>query len=203
MRVLRTLALTLAAAAAAGATARAMPNFAQAYGVQCSVCHTQVPALNAYGRYIQRTGYAALDPHTLKREYPLWFDVSASYTEQTPAAAQWQDGNIALHADGAVGNNWTYHVQQWIVQGNQPGGLDTAWVSYNNVLGRSGHLFVGKVEEPAPSQYSQWMDLTPFASAEMTVGEHTYQVDATAGAKNSPTCGIRSMPVAYTTAGPI
>ena len=34
--------------------AQAMPPFAQAYGVSCSLCHTQVPALNAYGRYIQR-----------------------------------------------------------------------------------------------------------------------------------------------------
>lgn len=43
--------------------AAAMPPFAQAYGLQCNVCHTLVPTLNAYGRYIQRTGYASLDPH--------------------------------------------------------------------------------------------------------------------------------------------
>ncbi|HTX60362.1 MAG TPA: hypothetical protein VMH02_11910, partial [Verrucomicrobiae bacterium] len=50
------------AIAAMAAPAEAMPVFAQAYGVKCNVCHTQVPALNTYGRYIQRTGYAAMDP---------------------------------------------------------------------------------------------------------------------------------------------
>ena len=47
--------------------ARAMPNFAQAYGIKCSECHIQIPALNAYGRYVQRTGFAALNPHVLRR----------------------------------------------------------------------------------------------------------------------------------------
>jgi hypothetical protein len=47
----------VAGSAAVTAPAMAMPPFAQAYGVQCNVCHTQVPALNTYGRYVQRTGY--------------------------------------------------------------------------------------------------------------------------------------------------
>jgi hypothetical protein len=162
--------------------APAMPNFAQAYGVQCSVCHTQVPALNAYGRYIQRTGYAALDPHVLKREYPIWFDIPVSYTEQTPSTPSWV-ADAGIHADGTIGpgvTNWSYHIQQWLVQDNQPGGLDTAWVAYHNLFDRSGHLFLGKVQAPAPSPFSQWFDLTGMAinqGAELTVGEHTYQLD--------------------------
>ena len=52
--------------------AQAMPPFAQAYGVSCSLCHTQVPGLNAYGRYVQRTGYASLDPNVLRRALPVW-----------------------------------------------------------------------------------------------------------------------------------
>jgi len=172
------VAVAAAIFAATGSTASAMPNFAQALGVKCSLCHTQVPALNAYGRYVQRTGYSALDPHTLRKEYPLWIDASASYTEQTPNAAVWQGGNVALHVDGAVANDWTYHVQQWLVQGNEPGGTDTMWVAYNNLFNHSGHLFYGKVQSPVPSPYSQWMDLTSFAAPEMTVGEHTYDLDA-------------------------
>ena len=76
--------------------AHAMPNFAQAYGVQCSVCHTQVPALNAYGRYIQRVGYAALDPHVLKREYPIWFDVPIKSAFTALTAAAWNIGSMAV-----------------------------------------------------------------------------------------------------------
>ena len=73
--------------------AAAMPNFAQAYGIKCSECHVQIPALNAYGRYVQRTGYAGLNPHVLQRESPVWLDYPVSYTQQTPNAASWDIGS--------------------------------------------------------------------------------------------------------------
>ncbi len=164
--------------------ANAMPNFAQAYGIKCSYCHLQIPALNAYGRYVQRTGFAALNPHVIERESPVWVDYPVGYSEQTPSTAAWDPGSLGLHLDGAFGtvnSEWTYHIQQWLWQGSQPGGLDTAWVAYNNFFNGSGHIFAGKLEVPAPSGFSQWFDvsgLTVNSAAEMTVGEHTYELDA-------------------------
>ncbi len=153
-----------------------MPPFALAYGVKCAVCHTQAPALNAYGRYVQRTGYASLDPHVLRSAFPVWIGEQANYdSTQTPTRPQ--GGNLAIHAVGGVANDWTYHVQQWIWQNNQSGDLDTLWVAYNNLLHRDGHLFVGKIESPGPSPYSQWFDLSAFTTPEITVGEHVYQLD--------------------------
>ena len=175
--------LAIAAACAAAAffggqqRAEAMPVFAQAYGVKCSVCHTQVPALNTYGRYVQRTGYASLDPTVLKRALPVWWDQSVNYdSENVPPRPQF--GNMAIHAVGYLGSDVTYHFQQWILQDNQAGDLDTFWITYNNLLHRDGHLFVGLVEAPGPSPYSQWMDLAAFTTPEITVGEHAYELDA-------------------------
>ncbi|MBV8638056.1 MAG: hypothetical protein JO322_08205 [Candidatus Eremiobacteraeota bacterium] len=162
---------------------RSMPNFAQAYGIKCSYCHIQIPALNAYGRYVQRTGYAGLNPHVLERESPIWVDYPVGYSQQAPNAGSWDIGSLGLHADGAFGtekSEWTYHVQQWLWQGSEPGGLDTAWVAYNNFFNGAGHIFAGKLEVPAPSEFSQWFDvsgLTVNSAAEMTVGEHVYELD--------------------------
>ncbi len=164
--------------------ADAMPNFAQAYGIPCSYCHIQIPALNAYGRWVQRTGYAGLNPHVLERESPIWLDYPIGYSQQSPGAGAWDPGSIGLHADGAFGttrSEWTYHVQQWIWQNSQSGGLDTAWIAYNNFFNGAGHLFAGKLELPAPSEFSQWFDVTGLSvnsSAEITVGEHAYELDA-------------------------
>ena len=147
--------------------AQAMPNFAQAYGIKCSECHIQIPALNAYGRYVQRTGYAGLNPHVLERESPVWIDYPVGYSQQSPSAASWDIGSLGVHADGAFGtteSEWTYHVQQWIWQPSQAGGLDTAWVAYNNFFDGSGHIFAGKLEVPAPSEFSQWFDVTGLTS---------------------------------------
>ncbi|MGC1381578.1 MAG: hypothetical protein WA814_11225 [Candidatus Baltobacteraceae bacterium] len=179
---LRPAAVLLASAAAtfvvcAARPVSAMPVFAQAYGVKCSVCHTQVPALNTYGRYVQRTGYASLDPHVLRRALPVWWDQSVNYDSEN-APPQTQFGNMAIHAVGYLGNDVTYHFQQWILEDNQAGDLDTFWVTYNNLLHRDGHLFLGLVEAPGPSPYSQWMDLAGFTTPEIAVGEHVYQLDA-------------------------
>jgi hypothetical protein len=180
-------ALGAGAAAVLGAAAmtlsvqapdEAMPVFAQAYGVDCSMCHTAVPTLNAYGRYVQRSAYAKLDSSTLKRVSPLWLNEKTSFdTQSSSSPHQLQFGNLALHAAGALNPNFTYHLQQWFVQHEQPGGLDTAWVTYNNLFHRDGHLSIGKIQVPAPSPYYEWADVSGFATPSLIVGEHRWQND--------------------------
>lgn len=208
-RVVRTVA-SLAAGLTLVMSARveAMPNFAQAYGVPCSECHTQVPALNAYGRYVQRTGYSALNPRVIERQTPVWIDYPVGYSQQASAPASWDIGSLGVHADGAFGtenSEWTYHVQQWIWQTSQAGGLDTAWVAYNNFLNGAGHVFMGKLEVPAPSEFSQWFDVSGLSvnsSAEITVGEHAYQLDANRwGYKFAYMPGSLDAEVAYVASG--
>lgn len=153
----------------------AMPPFAQAYGMDCEVCHTVTPALNAYGRYVQRTGYSSLDAATIHRANPIWIGVNPFYDTRDaaqPHIVQW--GNVALHGAGYIGKDFTFHFHQWIYQFDQPGGTDTVWLTYNNFLHRDGHLFVGKIEAPAPSPISQWTDLQGFLAPSYVVGEHAY-----------------------------
>jgi hypothetical protein len=183
-----------------GAPSEAMPNFGQAYGVPCSTCHTAIPTLNAYGRYIQRSQYGYLDAATLKKAVPLWVGYQANYDSQasSPDTHKVVWGNLALHADGLIGDNWSYHVQQWLWNDNKGGPLDTAWVSYNNVFKHNGYLEVGKLEVPAPSPYSMWFEIAPFNTPEVTVGEHAYQLDANRwGAKTGYLRGSLSLDAAY------
>jgi hypothetical protein len=158
---------------------QAMPPFAQAYGINCEVCHANIPALNDYGRYVQRTGYASLDPSVIHGVNPIW--VQEAVTTDTQDAlfpGKVVVGNLNVQAAGYIGSDVTVHAQQWIVQGNEPGGTDTLWLTYNNLLHRDAHLTVGKLEVPAPSPFSMWFELSPFAAPEMTVGEHVYENDA-------------------------
>jgi len=57
--LLASLSLVVLSLAQRPRIAAALPTFAQAYQVDCSVCHSMVPALNAYGRYVQSTAFAA------------------------------------------------------------------------------------------------------------------------------------------------
>jgi hypothetical protein len=167
----------------AGGQVQAMPNFAKAYGVNCSTCHTLVPALNSYGRYVQRTGYASLNHDVLKTVVPFWFgeqvngDSTGGVSTALPTHTS-SFGNLAAHGAGYFARDWTFHVQQWLLSNDDGGGsLDTAWVTYNNLFHRDGHLFIGKYEAPAPSPFSQFFDISAFSTPEITVGEHAYQLD--------------------------
>ncbi len=202
-RALRfTLGVGFAAALvfAGRAPAFAMPTFGEAYGVSCSQCHTAVPALNSYGRYVQRSQYAYLDAAVLKKALPLWVGYQTNYDSQASAPDTHRVifGNVAVHLVGVLGDNWSYHVQQWLVNDNQGGGLDTAWVSYNNLFKHHGYLELGKLEVPAPSPYSMWLEIAPFNTPEVTVGEHTYQLDGNRwGAKAGYLHGALSLDAAY------
>jgi hypothetical protein len=154
-----------------------MPTFAQAYGIPCSRCHTIVPLLNSYGRYVQNTGYSALDRKVLARAFPIWLDEEPSF-DSTAGAGTGEPrialGNLAFHATGYLAQDVTYHFQEWVWSGNYGGFVDSFWASYNNLLHRDGHLFVGLIENPQPSPYSQTFDIDGVAASGTVVGEHDW-----------------------------
>ncbi len=179
---MRRLAIAVAALVLADGLPRAalaMPVFAEAYGYDCTKCHIQVPALNSYGRYVQRSMYAALDRQTLAALPPVWVGESANYDTQAPFEPHHvQFGNLAVHLSGFISNDLTTHIQQWLALGDEPGPLDTAWVSYDRIFGPNTHLVVGKMPPPGPSFFSQWMDLASFAVPQITVGEHSQELQS-------------------------
>ncbi len=185
--------------------ASAMPNFAQALGVDCKFCHTQVPQLNSYGRYVQRSMYSALDPKQVNRAVPFWVGQYVYYDSQDPNLPhQIQAGNTELNFDGDIGaqGNETFRYQQWIWQANQPGGVDNLWASYNEILNRDGHVVVGKQFPVGPSAFSQWADISGFAIPSITVGEHPYLLSSNQwGAKFSyaPAKGVAEVGYFYNT----
>ncbi|HVA38229.1 MAG TPA: hypothetical protein VNJ51_11530 [Candidatus Dormibacteraeota bacterium] len=159
---------------------QAMPPFAQALGVNCDTCHTMVPMLNAYGRYVQSTAYSAIDHDQLVKEFPAWIDYSVE-SDYGPGAgagtgvARNSFGNLSIHALGYLSPDITYHFQDWLISGDSTANvLDTFWVSYNKLFQRQGHLFVGLLEAPAPSVYSMSMDLDGPGASSTLVGEHDW-----------------------------
>lgn len=174
------LAILVPGMFAAPRPTQAMPEFAQATGLKCSACHTMVPLLNGFGRWVQNSGYAVLDRHALAKTFPVWIDDSMLYDSTAGAgtgAARFDFGNLALHAIGYAAPDVTYHVQQWFVQGDESGGLDTAWVAYNHLFTPGAHLFVGKLEVPAPSPYSQTSDIDGPTASNTLVGEHDWSAE--------------------------
>jgi mono/diheme cytochrome c family protein len=163
--------------------ARALPTFAQAYQVDCSVCHTMVPALNSYGRYVQSTAFAALDANILRRSVPLVVREAINYQStgnldpQHPSK-KYTEANLSVNLVGVLNKAISYRIEQSLYENNIGGG-DTGhfWVSYNRLFHGEGHVIVGKIDAPAPPAFSFWQDESAFASPEIAVGQHGYLLD--------------------------
>jgi hypothetical protein len=169
--------------------ASSTPVFAQAYGLQCSACHTQMPFLNSFGRYIQRTGYHALSPDALKHAFPVFLlDARTGYGYQAglPSKAYTVIGpgnTTDVYAVGALGPEFTYHVEQWLQYLGQPGFLDETWLAYHGIANHNGHLYVGKLaalnidENEAPFVLRDINDSS--LTLPVTAGVHDYALDET------------------------
>jgi hypothetical protein len=170
----------------------ATPVFAQAYGLSCTACHTQMPVLNAFGRYIQRTGYAALNPKTLSHAVPVFvFDLGTAYTHQggQPAIDNRITGpghTTLVQANGAFGPDVTYKIEQFLTLGGHDGLLDQGWIGYHNLLNHHGHLFVGKLAELNLDEFSAFVlgdvnDAGQGSVPDVAVGVHDYALDYDGG----------------------
>lgn len=190
--------------------ASATPVFAQAYGLGCTACHTQMPMLNAFGRYVQRTGYAALNPKTLKHAVPVFlFDVGTGYTHQSEnPASDHVTGPLhstLLQANGALSPDVTYKIEQFMVVGGQAGFLEQGWFAFHNIFDHSGHLFVGKIaginlDEYGAAVLDEVNDAGQVRTPNVAVGVHNYALDYVAGrwgAKYNYVRGKTLVQVAY------
>lgn len=174
-------AIAISAMGLTALRADAMPPFAQAYGIDCNVCHTMVPALNSYGRYVQRTGYSALDSHMLESKSPFWISErlrskSTGSLDRLRPNFKTTAGNVSVDMVGAIGRSWTYRIEQSLYSNNVGGGnTSRIWVGYNKIFNGHGHLSIGKLDPAVPSSFSGWQDSTGFGGSNgLTVGKHKY-----------------------------
>jgi hypothetical protein len=132
-------ALALAAAgvvfAAAARPAEAIPLFADEYGVTCQKCHTIVPQLNKFGYGFMANGYripgVAPGP-----AFPIAARVnlvdSSEYQGEGPDGAGLPKAivdEVELFTAGLLGGRANYFVEQYVVDGGEPGSLRDAWLN--------------------------------------------------------------------------
>jgi len=162
--------------------ALALPTFAQAYHVDCSLCHSFVPALNAYGRYVQSTGFGALDPKVMNKVIPIVFRETLTYksvsgSNKLDPGLKYTYANLSVNVVGVLNKYLSYRLEQSLYSNNLGGGsTGHFWVSYNQLFNGDGHLIVGKFDVPSAPQYSYWMDIAGFAEPSIAVGQHSYNL---------------------------
>jgi hypothetical protein len=164
--------------------ATALPTFAQAYHVDCRVCHTMIPQLNSYGRYIQRTGFAALDPSVMKQVVPLLIRDAANVRstgklDSTQPNKKFTSTSLSTVAAGFIGTSVTYRADQSEYSNDVSGGtLGRAMLGYHDLFKKNGHFFIGKIEPATMPGFTGNSDMSGFASSSLSVGKHAYALSS-------------------------
>lgn len=113
----------------------AIPLFADQYGVTCQKCHTIVPQLNAFGYGFMANGERI--PGVMPGPA---FPIAAKVNLVDSSAYQGSGPNgeglpkaivdeIELFTAGLLGGRGNYFVEQYVVDGGEPGSLRDAWLN--------------------------------------------------------------------------
>jgi hypothetical protein len=115
--------------------ADAIPLFAHQYGVTCEKCHSVIPHLNEFGAAFMAAGdrIPGVKPGPA---FPL--SAKANLVDSTENQGSGPNGaglpkaivdEIELFTTGAIGDRATYFVEQYAVDGGEPGLTRDAWIN--------------------------------------------------------------------------
>lgn len=113
----------------------AIPLFARQYGVTCAKCHTVIPHLNQFGAAFLAYGYRL--PGVMPGPaFPLSGKVNLVDSSEDQGGGPNGSGlpkaivdEIELFTAGAIGSRASYLVEQYVVDGGEPGLLRDAWIT--------------------------------------------------------------------------
>jgi hypothetical protein len=138
------LTATLATVAFSSRPAGALPVFAHRYGFTCQQCHTTVPTLNAFGKWFLHHGFRlpnarGVFPVTVKTE--LNYSSSAAGDQDEPGGSpplpKFIVNEVELLSAGSIGNNTSFYLEQYVVDGGEPGLPRDMWVNFDQYMSKT------------------------------------------------------------------
>jgi hypothetical protein len=115
--------------------AAAVPIFAERYGFSCSVCHTAVPDLNAFGNAFRRNGFV-LPGVPQKKVVPVALRFQESYVKELPQSQTRHFNALAVlisTANFGHAHSYSYFTRYFFGSQGAPGSLYYAWLQHVNI----------------------------------------------------------------------
>jgi cytochrome c550 len=162
-------------AAASTQVALAIPVFANGQGISCEVCHTTFPGMTPYGMMVMMTNFQTLDRK--KQDQALPFAVRAYVTSQfanSAYAGSTMVSDVSLLGAGFLGKNFTWYLEQHIIDSGFVGSTEQMWLSWNGLLHGTNSLQIGKFHTPFPFMPAHAWTLGSYLLATQTTGQNTF-----------------------------
>ena len=108
--------------------AGAIPYFAHEYGFTCQKCHTVIPHLTPFGQAYMDHGYSLPGANPDHSVFPISAKTNLLYTsDPDPGFPHAVVDELELYLAGKLSSRTNYFVEQYIVDGGEPGNLREAW----------------------------------------------------------------------------
>ncbi len=160
--------------------AAAIPVFANGQGgANCALCHTVVPRLNGYGRYVLATNFSrGLNRHLQmmqNRSLPVALEATANASHPAPSGLPTLSSSLVQWLSaGFLGKDFSYFATVPMVSGGFPSAsVDQLWIADNGLDRGHGSLQVGRFATPLFAPWiSQPLSLSGYGIASMQVGSN-------------------------------
>jgi mono/diheme cytochrome c family protein len=172
---LRAAFLAALIVAAARLPAQAVPVFANGQGVSCELCHTTFPGMTRYGMSVMMTNFQILNRHLQDSALPVsarLYITSLLANKSHPASTTVSD--LSLLAGGFLGRNFTWYLEQHVIDSGVIGQTEQSWISWNGLLGGTNSLQLGKFHTPFPFMPAHAWTISPYLLAAQTTGENPF-----------------------------
>ncbi len=143
-----------------------IPAFARAYGVSCNLCHLPFPRLTAFGETFAGNGFrmaptepprdtvATGDPLlTLMRDLPLAFRLDAyvsAFNNGNVVTDFKTPYNLKVLSGGPTSDKISYYFYFFLFERGDVGGIEDAFVYFNDVAGSPVDVAVGQFQISDP-----------------------------------------------------
>jgi mono/diheme cytochrome c family protein len=156
--------------------ASAVPVLANGQGVSCQTCHTTFPGMTAYGMMTMMSNFQILDWRKQHEALPVALRLQIeSFLSNQDKKGSTTVKTLSLFTAGFLGRDFTYYVEQPIVDTGQPGVTEQAWISWNGLLGGTNSLQVGKYHTPFPFMPAHGWTLSDYLLATQDNGQNTFE----------------------------
>lgn len=115
--------------------AQAVPLFAHQYGVTCAKCHSVIPHLNEFGAAFLANG-ERFPGVSSGPAFPVSMKINAVDSSEHQGEGPGGGGlpkaivdEVELFTSGTIGSRANYFVEQYVVDGGEPGLLRDAWIN--------------------------------------------------------------------------
>ena len=164
--ILRTVALVLALTLVVPPDARAIPAFARRYKVSCMLCHNPVPVLNDFGDLFASNGFR-LAPGEVPGDTVVTGDPLLTMVQDLGIAfrldayvREYANGNavtdfetpysLKLLASAPISRTISYYFYAFLFERGEVGGVEDAFVTFNDIGGKPADLSVGQFQVSDP-----------------------------------------------------